>query len=158
MALLCFCFSRPTQGVDHKIGTCRVTCNDFLYLFALQKGNLRSLPTLFAKHSCSLHPCLNWLLYVCMLMAQLYHCIFVSSQHNVRCNNTKIQQYRWKSSMSEKLLLRAQDYCPLPKWQTPNTVRVIRVIAKPTTWKTAPVLVAEVESCHRPKTLEKMFV
>lgn len=60
--------------------------------------------------------------------------------------------------MSEKLLLQAQDYCPLPKWQTPNTVRVIRVIAKPTTWKTAPVLVAEVESCHRPKTLEKMFV
>lgn len=40
-----------------------------------------------------------------------------------------------ESSVSVKLLLWAQDYCPIPKWQTQNTVRVIRVIAKPTTWK-----------------------
>lgn len=46
-----------------------------------------------------------------------------------------------ESSVSVKLLLWAQDYCPIPKWQTQNTVRVIRVIAKPTTWKTSTVLV-----------------
>ena len=46
-----------------------------------------------------------------------------------------------ESSVSMKLLLWAQDYCPVPKWQTQTTVRVIRVIAKPTTWKTSAVLV-----------------
>lgn len=46
-----------------------------------------------------------------------------------------------ESSASVKLLLWAQDYCPIPKWQTQNTVRVIRVIAKPTAWKTTTVLV-----------------
>ncbi len=46
-----------------------------------------------------------------------------------------------ESSVSVKLLLWARDYCPIPKWQTQNTVRVIRVIAKPSTWKTSTVLV-----------------
>lgn len=45
-----------------------------------------------------------------------------------------------------KLLLWAQDYCPFPKWQPQNTVRVIRVIAKPTTWKTSTVLVPSTQT------------
>ena len=60
-----------------------------------------------------------------------------------------------KSSVSVKLLLWAQDYCPVPKWQTPNTVRVIRVIAKPTTWKTSTVLVPSTQPITVHKALEK---
>lgn len=57
-----------------------------------------------------------------------------------------------ESSVSVKLLLWAQDYCPIPKWQTQNTVRVIRVIAKPTTWKTSTVLVPGTQ----PITVQKL--
>lgn len=51
-----------------------------------------------------------------------------------------------------KPLLWAQDYCSIPKWQTQNTVRVIRVIAKPTTWKTSTVFVPRTQ----PITIEKL--
>lgn len=58
-----------------------------------------------------------------------------------------------ESSVSVKLLLWAQDYCPIPKWQTQNTVRVIRVIAKPTTWKTSTVLVPSTQ----PITVQRLW-
>lgn len=52
-----------------------------------------------------------------------------------------------------KLLLWGQDYCLIPKWQTQNTVRVIRVIAKPTTWKTSTVSVPSTQ----PITVQKLW-
>lgn len=57
-----------------------------------------------------------------------------------------------ESSVCMKPLLWAQDYCSIPKWQAQNTVRVIRVIAKPTTWKTSTVLVPRTQ----PITIEKL--
>lgn len=57
-----------------------------------------------------------------------------------------------ESSVCMKPLLWAQDYCSIPKWQTQNTVRVIRVIAKPTTWKTSTVFVPRTQ----PITIEKL--
>lgn len=70
----------------------------------------------------------------------------------MRCNYNKTLQYCWKV-LSVKLLLWAQDYCPIPKWQTQNTVRVIGVIAKPTTWKTSTVLVPSTQ----PITVQKLW-
>lgn len=63
-----------------------------------------------------------------------------------------------ESSVSVKLLLWAQDYCPVPKWQTQNTVRVIRVIAKPTTWKTSTVLVPSTQHITGQKLWRKCSI
>lgn len=86
-----------------------------------------------------------------MLIA-LSLCVLVSLQRNMRCNYTKNPAIMLESSVSVKLLLWAQDYCPTPKWRTQNTVRVIKVIAKPTTWKTSTVLVPSTQ----PITVQKL--
>lgn len=86
------------------------------------------------------------------MLITLSLCVLVSLQRNMRCNYTKNPAIMLESSVCVKLLLWAQDYCPTPKWQTQNTVRVIRVIAKPTIWKTSTVLVPSTQ----PITVQKL--
>lgn len=108
----------------------------------------------FAKHICSSYSCLihNTTVTLSVNVNSFIIPYIVSLQRNMRCNYTKTLQYCQKV-LTLKLLLWAQDYCSVPKWQTQNTVTALRVIAKPTTRKTSTVLVASTQ----PKALEKMF-
>lgn len=76
----------------------------------------------------------------------------------MKCNYTKTLQYCRKVLSLYIFLLWAQDYCPIPEWQTQNTVRVIRVIAKPTTWKTSTVLVPSTHRIIVQKLLRKCSI
>lgn len=116
----------------------------------------------FVKHLCNLYSCSIGIVKDTVTLS-VYVNSFITLYIFLPAAHYEMQLYQnlkilLESSVSVKLLLWAQNYCPIPMWQTQNTVRVIRVIAKPTTWKTSTVLVSSTQPITVPELRRKCSI